>query len=139
LPTSKRVLLGILGGLLAGLSRKFPGAPLPTPEEILLIVGGLIGADTLRALRNATVRFNGGDAVDCVFRSRAQVAPVGEPGMYARELLLQCLAADAEFVSRGTSAVIASAAAPAAYYTVGQRLPDDLQTGWATLLMDPAP
>lgn len=98
-----------------------------------------LGADALAALRNATVRFNGGQAVDCLFRSRSVVSQTGTPGLYARELLLQCLAGDAQFVEAGTSAVIDGAGATAAWYAVAQRLPDDPHTGWATMLVEPAP
>lgn len=46
----KRILMALAGMLLAGVARKFPGIPLPSPGELLAISGILIGADSLREL-----------------------------------------------------------------------------------------
>jgi len=66
----KRIMLGLIGLLLASISRKFPGLPLPTPEEILIAIGVLVGADTVRELGSGSkVPPVAQAAVDALFKA----------------------------------------------------------------------
>lgn len=97
-----------------------------------------LGASVMRNLRNATARFNGGAPVDCIFRNRQELAALGTAGVFARTPMLNCLAADVQYVEEGQAVQVAHPAAIASFYTVAALEPVDLHTGWRTLLLEPA-
>ena len=97
-----------------------------------------LGSSVMRHLRNATARFNGGEPVDCVFRNRQELATLGLAGIFARQPMLNCLAADVTHVEKGHAVEITSGAAVAPFYKVMQIEPVDLHTGWVTIQLEPA-
>jgi len=60
----KRIVLAVIGAALAGIARKWPDLPLLTPEEILIGIGTLIGADTVRKLGSDTATAGGAPKVN---------------------------------------------------------------------------
>ena len=53
-----------------------------------------LGESVFRNLRNAVVRFNGGEGVDAIFRNLTQPSLLGQAGAWVRIPELICLSAD---------------------------------------------
>ncbi len=97
-----------------------------------------LGRATHARLANCSVRINGGEPVSAMFSNASVTAPLGNAGVYARTPRLSLPAALVEAVEEGMSVEIDSEAASAALYTVKARMPDELHTGMAMLLLEPA-
>lgn len=89
-------------------------------------------------LCNATASFNGGDAVSGIFNNAPRIAGLGQVGVQARQPQFACPLADALLVTEGTTLTVTHPGATAPYYTVRQRLPDDLHAGWSVFQLEPA-
>lgn len=96
-----------------------------------------LGTSVMRQLRNATARFNGGDPVDGIFENQAEVSAVGGIGMFARAPRFRCLIADLPLIDNGLAVEVSHPAATAPYYSIKQRVPDDLHRGWAGFWLEP--
>lgn len=90
-------------------------------------------------LANATARFNGSEPIDGIFSSAAAVSSVGPVGVYARQITFACLADKLVGINAesGIALEIAHPAATAIFYTVKQRVPDELHTGWSSFVLEP--
>jgi hypothetical protein len=97
-----------------------------------------LGRVTHARLANCTVRINGGEAVSATFSNASVTAPLGAAGIYARTPRLSLPASLVEFVEEGMSVEVESESSAATFYTVKARMPDELHTGMAMLLLEPA-
>ena len=97
-----------------------------------------LGRATSARLGNCVVRINGGESVSGTFTNAPVTASLGAAGVYARSPRVTLAAEYASGVEEGASVEIESIAATEVYYTVKARLPDELHTGIATLLLEPA-
>ena len=68
-----------------------------------------------------------------------RIAGLGQAGVQARQPQFACPLSDAALVAEGATLTVSHPAALAPYYTVVQRLPDDLHAGWAVFQLQPAP
>lgn len=97
-----------------------------------------LGRATHARLANCSVRINGGEPVSALFSNAPVTAPLGAAGVYARSPRLSLPAALVEAVEEGMSVEVDSEAVSAQLYTVKARMPDELHTGMAMLLLEPA-
>lgn len=97
-----------------------------------------LGESVFRNLRNAVVRFNGGEGVDAIFRNLSDRVVLGQAGGYARTPELICLAGDVADVEEDQTAEVISVATQVPFYVVRERRPDQRHAGWVSFGLEPA-
>lgn len=95
-----------------------------------------LGESVFRNLRNAVVRFNGGEGVDAIFRNLSQPSLLGQAGAWVRTPELICLSADVADVEEGQAAEVVSIAASVPFYTVRERRPAQQHADWVSFALE---
>jgi hypothetical protein len=97
-----------------------------------------LGRAVAARLCNASAVFNGsGVSVFGIFNNAPRISNIGQVGMQARQPEFHTQSANVAGIVKGSTVVVTHPAATAASYTVVQRLPDELHTGWAALVLEP--